>query len=915
MKKGTLILIVLVLTYGQSFAQAEASNWYFGENSGIRFNANGTVSPLSNGKLSTIEGCATISDSNGNLLFYTDGINVWNKNHEIMPNGTDLYGDTSSTQSAIIVPKPGDPDIYYIFTVDTQVRDTDPDHGFNYSLVDMSLESGLGNVTVKNINLLPKTTEKVTAVVKDCISQSIWVITLAPKDSVFYNTFYAYEVTSSGLNTTPVVSSFSHNIEDRRGYLKLSPDGNKLVCSNATSGLFIYDFDKTTGSISNEEEITINFSLNGQKPQVSYGVEFSQSSQVLYVSSFYQTNNTEGDTPSAQYGALLQYDLNASNISDSEIVIDHRQVYRGALQLGPNGKIYRAMNLSYDQGQAYLSTINNPNVIGTGCNYINNSQALSAVGRQGLPPFITSFFSEKIDIIGNNSTSTDLYLCNGESYTLQAPQISGATYVWSYNGSVIPNSDYFLDVTADGLYKVFIDPNTGDCSQTLEGLAQVTNVTNPIANNYSLTQCDPDLSTPGITTFNLTEANDYILPAVNDNLILTFYTSQDDALKANNPILNIESYQNTIANQTLYTRVEHSITGCFATATLNLNTSNTTIPVYNAPPVCDELSTPNGINTFNLEIYKTDIANLIGVPESSIKISFYETLNDALTETNNITEYQNTIPYSQNIYYRVETLGDNACYGINKVALTIEKLPSIVKSDTAIYCLNQFPDTITINAGLAEGQPNDYTYLWSTGETTYEIDINNIGTYSVTVTNQAGCSDQRSVEVLPSNLATIDDIVITDASSNNTITVIASGEGTYEYALLDSNNKVIRYYQDSPVFENLSPGFYTIHIKDVKNNCGIINKEVSVIGFPKFFTPNNDGVNDTWQIYGVSELFQPNTKIYIYNRYGKLLKELDPLGEGWNGEIRGKKLPNDDYWFSVKLQDGRIFKDHFSLKR
>ena len=121
-------------------------------------------------------------------------------------------------------------------------------------------------------------------------------------------------------------------------------------------------------------------------------------------------------------------------------------------------------------------------------------------------------------------------------------------------------------------------------------------------------------------------------------------------------------------------------------------------------------------------------------------------------------------------------------------------------------------------------------------------------------------------------------------------------------------------YQNSNVFENVFPGIYSVSVKDIKNDCGTVNNKVSVIGFPKFLTPNNDGKNDTWQVYGVSSMFQPNTKIQIFDRFGKLIKELNPLGEGWNGLLNGEKLPTDDYWFLVVLQDGRVFKSHFTLK-
>jgi len=112
----------------------------------------------------------------------------------------------------------------------------------------------------------------------------------------------------------------------------------------------------------------------------------------------------------------------------------------------------------------------------------------------------------------------------------------------------------------------------------------------------------------------------------------------------------------------------------------------------------------------------------------------------------------------------------------------------------------------------------------------------------------------------------------------------------------------------------VQPGLYTVFVRD-KNNCGIVEDLVSVIGFPKFFTPNNDDANDFWQVYGITNQFQANSTVYIFNRYGKLLIELDLLSRGWDGTYNGKKMPTSDYWFKVTLEDGRIFTNHFTLKR
>ena len=275
MNKTVLFFIFCLISFC-SFSQNEASNWYFGSNAGLRFNPDGSTTNLNDGRLNTIEGCATISNSGGNLLFYTDGITVWNRLHNPMPNGIGLYGDPSSSQSAIVVPKPNDPNIYYIFTVDTSIGG-DPDMGFNYSIVDMTLNSGLGDVisTSKNINLLQDSSEKISAVLKDCDTKSIWVITFGSstgivEDNPVFNTFYAYEVSNSGVNTTPVKSTVNTFITDSRGYLKLSPDGTKLACANIGYGLYLFDFDTTTGMVSNTTQINISNTIN-KRYQVPYG--------------------------------------------------------------------------------------------------------------------------------------------------------------------------------------------------------------------------------------------------------------------------------------------------------------------------------------------------------------------------------------------------------------------------------------------------------------------------------------------------------------------------------------------------------------------------------------------------------------------------------------------------------------------
>ena len=135
-----------------------------------------------------------------------------------------------------------------------------------------------------------------------------------------------------------------------------------------------------------------------------------------------------------------------------------------------------------------------------------------------------------------------------------------------------------------------------------------------------------------------------------------------------------------------------------------------------------------------------------------------------------------------------------------------------------------------------------------------------------------------------------------------------------EYSL---NNEFIGY-QDEPYFERVPPGIHTLFVRD-KDGCGVSSIELSIIGYPKFFTPNNDGENDKWKVLGVNENYYVNSNIFIFNRYGKFITQIDPRGEGWDGTFNGKVLPSTDYWFSVELIDDigniSIKKGHFSLFR
>lgn len=904
MSNKYIYLLLSFLFSFSVFSQGETSNWYFGNGAGIKFNNDGTVVSLTDGRISTFEGCASISDAVGNLLLYTDGIRVFDRNHNVMQNGTGLYGDPSSTQSAIIVQKPGDPNILYIFTVDTSTAENDPNFGLNYSVVDLSLNSGNGAVTQKNINLLKFCSEKISAVLKNCLDKSIWVVALGlenPNTGPF-NTYHAFEVTSTGVNTTPVNSKFSNlEVLDPRGYLKFSPDAETLASANSASGLYLYDFDVNTGILSNQNRILVS-----APNKFPYGIEFSPDQRFLYA----HTSNNE---PAGQVGghssSLVQYDLTAPNISASEEEIDRRPMYRGALQLAQNGKIYRTIAENYLIGTPYLGVIENPNEKGNAANYRHNAVALNGRNAtQGLPPFIQSFF-DRIEIVKNTdgSTGTSLTICEGEPFTLEAENIPGAVYAWEKDGNPISNSSNTLTINSagandSGRYSLEItlsDP--GECPIIGEGFISVNPL--PEAPSIFLTQCDVDTNnaTDGLTSFNLEQA------IFNTAYTFSFYESAAD-LNSDNPITNPIGYVNsTPFNQTIQYKIVDE-NGCENFGDLELQVRSVVLDPNDELfyYTCDDIPEDQFLEgTFDLNSFQeTNYPNQ--------NIAFYTSLEDVSLEQNPISgDYKTS---STSIFVRIEDT--NECEDIDVVNLIVNPTPSFTFDSEIIWCTDGPPLPIQAPDGF-----DLYRWYKNTGGSPQQVgnlqdlQISSIGNYILEVgysyTTNDGifeCFSEFGFEVLPSNIAVIENTLVEDISDDNLVEIIVSGDGDYEYSI-DAVS-----YQDSPIFENILPGFITVYVRD-KNGCGVAKDLISVIGYPKFFTPNGDGINDSWQIIGIDDQFQAESIISIYNRFGMLMAQVTPRTEGWNGTFNNNELPASDYWFKVALEDGRVFKGHFALKR
>ncbi|NOR28360.1 MAG: T9SS type B sorting domain-containing protein [Lutibacter sp.] len=723
-----------------SFSQNEAAIWYFGQFAGLDFNS-GVPVVLTDGQINTFEGCATISDFQGNLLFYTDGVTVWDRTHNMMPNGTGLLGNTSSTQSAIIVPKPNNINQYYIISVDSRGFSALSANGIRYSTVDLTLNGGLGDVIAseKNIVLVAQAYEKVTAV-QHADNNSFWII------AFIEDLFLAWRVDAAGINTTPVISNVT-NAPDSRGYLKISPDGNKIACANFgnTHSLMLYDFNDATGQVTNEIQLALD-----DANDVPYGVEFSTQSQKLYATTS-QLNGNEHITP----GKLVQYDLLSPTVSNSRVLIHTSNINtRGALQLAIDGKIYRALSISgtAQEGTAFLGIINDPEADGLACNYVPDALDISAGDPtrkvvEGLPPFIQSFFLTSI-------TANDVCLGNPTQFSLSSTAIP-TSVLWDFGdpSTGVDNTSSALNPThtfsSSGIFTVTATVTIG--TETTILTLDVTIYNLPIVNSpVTLIQCDDDLD--GAVDFNLNEANTLISnesPAPT----ITYHSTENDAINSANLIANSTNHTATTGDF-VWARIENAA-NCFATAQVFLEVTATNIPsglmfTFNE---CDDNidgDETNGITTFNFSNATTQILNAL-LPDTNLTVAYYENITDALAEQNSIdaTNYSNTIsPFTQQIVVRVDNIA-NDCFGLGyHVTLNVNPLPQFDLLSTVDFCSNVVNPTITIENPLST-----YNYTWrnelgnSIGNTP-AITVNSSGLYRVTATNTTtNCEQTKEIQV------------------------------------------------------------------------------------------------------------------------------------------------------------------------
>jgi gliding motility-associated-like protein len=632
MKKQLLFKLSLFLLCGLSaraqfqnglWTGKQAYNWYFGVHAGLNFNTSpptvltdGQTQNMrdASGNQGIIEGTGTISDVDGNLLFYTDGQTVWNKNHEIMENGSGL-GDRwayqlTTAQNGLIVPAPGNPNLFYVFTQSNPEGD-----GLWYSEVDMSLDGGLGGVTAnKNIVLTAQNSERLTAVYHQD-KHRVWVITHTGTEFNPDNTLLAFLVSNTGVSTVPVTSNVGI-IEQATGaaQMKASPDGSKLAVVGDYTYLYglptpvqVYDFDTLTGVVSNPID------LSASVLYISVGVEFSPNSRYLYVQDdgfgVFPSNIKQFDLEAGDEAAIL-----ASSVS---LLPDDNMFFSGGImQAGPDGKIYLSGDL--DLAPNIMSVIHYPNNKGLTAGLESGAIDLeTGLAPTSIPVFIQSYFESGILQEGGQ--------CARDVVSFSTIRIPGITAIrWNFGdtASGAANTATALAPThafsAAGTYTVTATITSNGAEQT--ATTQVI-ITAPDAVAPQVPAVCADVN--GSAVFNLSQHSAGILNGQDATVFSLDYFANEADIASNTPIATPAAF--TTSGQAIYARVTNTITGCTTTISFNLIVNPLpTATVPNAIEVCTNTS-PSA--AFNLT--GQDAAVLTAQDPNIFSVTYYASLADA----------------------------------------------------------------------------------------------------------------------------------------------------------------------------------------------------------------------------------------------------------------------------------------------
>ena len=806
------ILICFILFSTQLFAQKEGNWWFFGNTSSLDFSTNPPLVASGSGMF-TYDNASAVSDQNGQMLFYTNGVTIWNRLHQVMNNGSGLQGSNSGGQSALIVPQPNS-NLYYVFTV--------PNHGsgaFRYSIVDITLSGGNGSVTLKNQILHNTTTEKLDSYY-DCVSNSYKIIS----HQYGNNNFYVYEITASGLTPAPTITSIGNihsggspsSSHDAMGQLTISPDGKLIAAAQQYSNYIqIFDFNFSSGVISNPRTINL---------YSPWGISFSRNSKMLYATQWL-TN------------VVSQINLTNASIPGSPITIGNVTGTTGGygagyMQLAPDDKIYVAKWAS-----SYLSIIDQPNLAGVACNFIDNGINLGTVVSQAGVCRTVCTTPSPLSILSNSN-------CGIASFEI-SDTIGISSIFWDFgNGStsnlLFPTQNFGLGTHPITAYvtrcnyidtiltTITISPNSTtsqfalsniNCSSTITITNQSQNAT-----NYNWNWGNGQTATGAQTNYTYPSPGNYTISLIAANGICTDTSFQTVTISAP-----------TLANYTFTTDCSNSInvTNQSTNATSyvwnwgNGQSSNGNVTSYTYPTSGTynvSLIASNGscIDTLTQQVIIPQgiVSTATLTPGCNLNLdisNFSTTATSILWDWGNGNQTSGPVTtyiYSAPGNYLVSLiLATSTC---NDTIVTNVTIASVVTSSFIVTTSCNQQIALTNNSNNA----SNYTWNFGNGQqstsnlTSYTYP--QPGTYSISLISQnSGCSDttQQTITVAPSTVATF--TATADCNQGITISNQSQNATNYSWTWGDGNisNNNPNYYQ------YLNSGNFTISMIALNGVC------------------------------------------------------------------------------------------------
>ncbi len=842
--RGSFYCIILFLQVSVVFSQGESNIWYFGSQAGLDFNGC-EVKVLTNGSLHNQEGCASICDKNGNLLFYTNGMIVWNRNHNTMPDGFDLGGGALTTQTSIIIPVIDNPDKYLLFTANE--NDTYSYlYGLHYSIIDMNADGGLGDVVEKNILLNNRMGEKMSAVFHEN-GKDIWLII---REKI-RNNFCSYLINTKGDITDTVRTGIGtiNTTNADVGCMTVSHDGKYIALALTYMDIVnLFRFNIATGEVSQPTE---------WKQHRAYGIEFSPDNTMLYVSSREQM-------PEA---GIIQYDIQLLMQNNTQAAATHIENMEGdqmggALQFAPDGKIYHAIGKLEDERFAfhnYIGVIHNPNQRGKACNYEQNAIYLKdARSCLGLPNFVRNF-------IDTNQTFNHIDTNIAVYHRVQC--LEDTTHF------LFPFSDKI-----DSLQWDFGDPDAGMLNYS-DGFQPSHFYSAPILYpvNLSVFRCGEEKKLSTTVTIGDIPDVDLGEDIINCSLSEVILDAGEGFAKYEWSLPKSADRQLRVVASGIYHVKVTNQYNCYDADTIEVAVEPTIIKETFSDITC------YGANNGAITVLVEDAAP-----------GLLYSVDNGKTYFQNKGYFIDMKP--GNYFIIVED--QSGCYSYGDTITINEPSELVVQHSNRqnVLCFGENNGQITVNA--TGGTPPLVYQLNDTPEQQNGVFQNlSAGEYKYTVTDANRCEENGTFIITqPERLQTritfqhTSDCIQTDGRIHTEIF-----GGTKAYNTEWKNNSEI------PVndLNAIGKGTYYLKVTDA-NGCMVMDTVdifcKSDLQMPNVFTPNNDGQNDVFKpllINGIA-IFE----ITIYNRWGQKMFSWTATNGSWRGTIKNtQKIASDGVYY------------------